>query len=198
MTPQDNTTRAAGESPAGVTQEPDLRSAVREAMSEFFQSQKAKTEPAYKAELEEEKRRREQLERRLNDLAQENERARQRADEAERSSAIRTELQRLGVAKLDLAFKAVKDEVVRNDQGKLVVREATGDVEVRDYLTKFVQENPELLPARVQGGSGANLTARPAQLSAPVDLDSIRPGLDPAEMDRIRKEISRIAAQNLT
>ena len=35
---------------------------------------------------------------------------RAKAEEAERSSAIRAELQRLGVAKIDLAYKAVKDE----------------------------------------------------------------------------------------
>ena len=50
-------------------------------------------------ELAEERRRRESLEKRV--------------EEAERGSAIRAELQKLGVAKLDLAYKAVKDEVPR-------------------------------------------------------------------------------------
>ncbi len=33
------------------------------------------------------------------------------AEEAERTSSIRTELQRLGIAKVDLAYKAVKDDL---------------------------------------------------------------------------------------
>ena len=59
--------------------------------------------------MQEERKRREQLERRLNELVEENKRSRQMAEEAERSAAIRAELQRLGVAKVDLAFKAVQD-----------------------------------------------------------------------------------------
>ena len=67
----------------------------------------------------EERKRREDLEKRVNDLVQENHRSRQIADEAERSSSIRTELQRLGVAKVDLAYRAVKDDIQRraDDRG---------------------------------------------------------------------------------
>ncbi|MEZ5398293.1 MAG: hypothetical protein R2729_01410 [Bryobacteraceae bacterium] len=170
----------------------DLRSAVREAIGEYFQTQKSKAEPAYKAELEDERRKREQLERRLNELANENERARKRAEQAERDSTIRTELQRLGVSKLDLAFRAVKDDVVRNDHGHLVARDGSSETDLKEYLTRFVQENPELLPSRVSGGSGANL-ARTS--GGGVDLDRIKPGMDPEEMDRVRREIARIASQ---
>ena len=53
----------------------------------------------------------------MNELVEENKRSRQQAEEAERGSAIRTELQRLGVAKVDLAFKAVKDDIVRTEDG---------------------------------------------------------------------------------
>ena len=69
-----------------------------------------------------------QLERRLNELVEENKRSRQVAEEAERSSAIRAELQRLGVAKIDLAFKAVQDDIVRTEDGRLVARGETGEV----------------------------------------------------------------------
>jgi len=193
VTEQDKDAQASGKGAGGESTPPDFRSIVREAIGEYFQAQKAASEPAYKAELAEERRKREQLERRLNDLAQETERARQRAEEAERSSAIRTELQKLGVAKVDLAFRAVKDDVVRNEQGRLVVRDSSGEIEVRDYLARFVQENPELLPARVTGGAGASINQRPNLASAQIDLDSIRPGMDPAELDRVRKEISRLA-----
>ena len=173
----------------------DLKLVVREVIGEFLQLEKSKAEPAYKAELADERRKRDQLERKLNEVVEENQRARQRAEEAERSSAIRNELQRLGVSKVDLAYKAVKDEIVRNEQGTLVSREG-GDSDLREYLTKFVKENPELLPARVSGGSGATLGQRQDTASGgPIDLDRIKPGMDPAEMDRIRREIARIASQ---
>ncbi len=123
-------------------------------------------------ELAEERSRREGLEKRV--------------EEAERGSAIRAELQKLGVAKLDLAYKAVKDEVPR-DGG-----------EMKEFLKKFVGENPELLPARVAGGSGASGGARGSGAAAgAVDIDKIRPGMSAEEMDRVRQEIARVASQTL-
>ena len=56
------------------------------------------------------------------------------AEEAERSSSIRAELQRLGVAKVDLAYRAVKDDVQRRDDGQLIARSGPGEVPLRDYL----------------------------------------------------------------
>lgn len=174
---------------------PDIKSVVREAIGEFLQLEKAKAEPAYKAELADERRKREQLERKLNEVVEENQRSRFRAEEAERSTAIRSELQKLGVAKIDLAYKAVKDEIVRNEHGALISRENGAEGDMREYLTKFVKDNPELLPARVSGGSGATLGQRAETVSGgPIDLDRIKPGMDPVEMDRIRREIARIAS----
>src|SRR5579884_1188384 len=98
----------------------DVRGVIRSVIDEFMQAQHIKTEPAYKAELVEERKRREQLEQRLNELVRENERSRQRAEEAEKHAAVRSELQRLGVAKVDLAFRAVRDEVRRKEDGLLV------------------------------------------------------------------------------
>ena len=125
-------------------------------------------------ELAEERRRREGLEKRV--------------EEAERGSAIRAELQKLGVAKLELAYKAVKDEVPR-EAG-----------EMKAFLEKFVGENPELLPARMAGGSGASSGARGSGsggTSGVVDIDRIRPGMSAEEMDRVRQEIARVASQTL-
>jgi hypothetical protein len=105
----------------------DIQAIVRQAIQEFTSTQQARSEPAYKAELQEERKRREQLERRLNDMAEENKRSRHIAAEAERSSAVRAELQRLGVAKIDLAFKAVQDGIVRTEDGRLVARNEAGE-----------------------------------------------------------------------
>jgi len=119
----------------------------------------------------EERRRRESLEKRV--------------EEAERGSAIRAELQRLGVAKIELAYKAVRDEVPR-DSG-----------EMKNFLEQFVGENPELLPARLAGGSGASGGPRGSQASGAVDIERIRPGMSAEELDRVRQEIARVASQTL-
>src|SRR5512135_3425861 len=109
----------------------DVQAVVRQAIQEFVSSEQAKSEPAYQAELLEERKRREQLERRVNELVEENNRSRQVAEEAERGSAVRAELQRLGVAKVDLAFKAVQDAIQRTPDGRLVARSDGGEVGVK-------------------------------------------------------------------
>ncbi|MNC97532.1 hypothetical protein D3C83_152220 [compost metagenome] len=64
-------------------------------------------------------------------------------------------------------------------------------------MTRFVAENPELLPARLAGGSGASAGSKAAPTSVNVDLDKIRPGMSGEELDRIRQEIARVASQTL-
>jgi hypothetical protein len=175
----------------------ELRSLVRDVIEEFVQAERVKAEPAYKAELVDERKRRENLEKRVNDLVQENVRSRQMAEEAERSSSIRAELQRLGVAKVDLAYRAVKDDIQRRDDGQLIARSGPGEVSVRDYLAQFVQENPELLPARMTGGSGMGSGPKTASNTGALDLDKIRPGMSPEELEKVRQEVSRVASQAL-
>lgn len=128
-------------------------------------------------ELEEERRKRSGLEQRVSELEA-------AAQEAQRAAMVRAELQRLGVAKIELAYRAVRDEV------------RTMDAEaMRDYLAQFVAENPELLPARIAGGSGASGGQRTA--NAGVDLDRIRPGMSAEEFERVRQEIARVASLTL-
>jgi hypothetical protein len=176
----------------------DVQTIVRQAIEEYMNQERSKSEPAHKAELIEERRRREQLERRMNELAEEAKRSRQVADEAERNSAIRSELQRLGVSKLDIAYRAVQDGVVRAEDGRLVARGEAGEVALTEYLTQFVNENPEFLPARIAGGTGmtANQKAPPAPREN-VELEGIRPGMSAEEMQRVREEIVRVASQTL-
>jgi len=179
------------------TDQTDLRPIIQGVIEEFVRAQQAKAEPAYKAELLDERKRREDLERRLNDLVQENQHNRQIAEEAERSASIRGELQRLGVAKVDLAYRAVKDDIHRDDGGRLVAKGQQGDVPVRDFLTQFVSENPELLPARMAGGSGVGSGSKAQPSGGAVDLDKIRPGMNPEDLEKVRQEISRVAGQAL-
>ena len=181
------------QTPTGV----DVKEIVKQAISEFVRTEQQKAEPAYKAELQDERKRRESLELRLNQLVEENRKARALAEEADRSSQIRAELQRLGVAKIDLAFRAVKDDVVRADDGRLMGR-GVENKSLQDYLAGFVQENPELLPARIAGGSGAQTASKhPTPASAPIDLNAIRPGMSKDELDQVRKEISRLVSQSV-
>ena len=176
----------------------DIQAIVRQAVQEFTNTEKARIEPAYKTELLEERKRREHLERRMNELVAENQRTRKAAEEAERSSAVRAELQRLGVAKIDLAFRAVQDGIVRTEDGRLVGRGESGEVPVKDYLTDFVNENPEFLPARIAGGTGMTATLKaPAAGRDTVSLEQIRPGMSAEEMQRVREEIVRVASQTL-
>lgn len=156
------------------SQETDLRDVVRE--------------------LSEERKRREGLEARVNELVAENQRARAKAEEAERSASIRAELQRLGVGKIDLAYKAVKDDVYRSEDGRLL---GQGGAELREYLAQFVGENPELLPARLTGGSGASAGQRDAGAGPVVEIDQIRPGMSAEELERVRQEVARVAALTL-
>ena len=174
---------------------PDIRALIQDAIREFVNQETAKSEPAYKAELEDERRRRETLERRMNELVEENRRSRLMAEEAERNSAIRTELQRLGVNKVDLAYKAVRDDIQRTDDGRLVARTGDGELGMKEYLTHFVNENPELLPARMVGGSGASGNQRSGTYNSSFDLDKIRPGMPKEELERARQEIARVAQQ---
>ena len=136
-------------------EESNVRDIVRAAIQEFTRSEAARQEPAYKAELIDERKRREQLEHRVNQLAQEAQRSQAVAEQAERESIVRAELQRLGVAKVDLAFKAVKDDISRGEDGRLVGKGDQGEMPAKEYLKQFVAENPELLPSRIAGGSGA-------------------------------------------
>jgi hypothetical protein len=176
----------------------DIQAIVKQAIQDYSANEQAKSEPAYKAELQEERKRREQLERRLNELVEENKRSRKVAEEAERSSAVRAELQRLGVAKIDLAFKAVQDGITRTEDGRLIARGDHGEVGVRDFLTSFVTENPEFLPARIAGGSGmtANLKSSATGRES-VEFERIRPGMSAEEKQRVREEIVRVASQTL-
>lgn len=179
--------------------EADVRNVMRQVIEEFVRAEQQKAEPAYKTELVEERKKRETLEARLNQLVEENRKAHAAAEEADRHAQIRSELQRLGVAKIDLAFRAVKDEVIRGTDGRLLAKDGQEQRPVGDFLKKFVEENPELLPARMSGGSGAHSTTRNAVSGggSSFDLDKIKPGMNKDEMDRIRQEIARLASQSL-
>ncbi|HBY60816.1 MAG TPA: hypothetical protein DEH78_13420 [Solibacterales bacterium] len=175
----------------------DVSSVIRQVIQEFVKTEQSKAEPAYKAELLEERRRREQLERRVNELIEEATSSRRMAEEADRSAQIRSELQRLGVSKVELAYRAVRDDITRSDDGKLIARSRQGEVPVTEYLKDFVSENPELLPARITGGSGIAGGKRQAPAGGGIDLDKIRPDMSAEDRERVRQEIAHVASLTL-
>ncbi len=174
----------------------EVREIVRQAIDEYVRTEQRQAEPAYKTELQDERKRREQLEARLNQLVEENRKARAAAEEADRHTQIRSELQRTGIAKVDLAFRAVKDEIVRAEDGRLQARGGEGK-SLHDYIASFVQDNPELLPARIAGGSGAQSPSRQVTPEAAISLESIKPGMSKDEMERVRQHIAKLASQAL-
>ena len=177
----------------------NVQTIVHQAIDEYMRQDTVRREPVYKTELSEERRRREQLEKRVNELVEENKRSRAVAEEAQRSGNIRAELQKLGVTKVDLAYKAVQDGIVRTDDGRLVARGESGDQSLGEFLAGFVQENPEFLPARIAGGTGMTGTQKAAPQSggAGIDIDRISPSMSKEELDRVRQEILRVASQTL-
>ncbi len=174
----------------------DVQGIVQQAVQEYLRQDTSRREPAYKAELQEERKRREQLERRVNELVEENRRSRQVAEEAERGATIRAELQKLGVSKVDLAYRAVQSDIYRSEDGKLLARTSQGDTAAGEYLRQFVAENPEFLPARIVGGSGMT-NAQRLPVATGIDLEKIGPGMSKEDLDRARQEILRVAAQTL-
>jgi hypothetical protein len=184
--------------PSTPPEHQDVASLVRQVLEEFTRAQQAAADTAYQVELDDERKRREQLEKRLNDLVQENKQNKLLAEEADRSATVRAELQRLGVGKVDLAFKAIKEDIVQSEDGRLVGKTEDGEVVLKDYLAAFVHANPEFLPARIPGGSGIGSAQRTASgAGAPIGLEHIRPGMSSEDKERARHEIARIAAQAL-
>ena len=106
-------------------------------------------------------------------------------------------MQRLGVAKVDLAYRVVRDDIRRAEDGRLVAKTGQGELPAREYLTQFVQDNPELLPARIAGGSGMGSEPKIVSNAGALDLEKIRPGISPEELEKVRHEVSRVASQTL-
>ena len=165
----------------------DIRQLVRQSLEEYLGNSVTET-------LAEEKRRRESLEKRLNELATESDRHREMAEQMDRNATIKSELHRLGVRRPDLAIRLLKDEVFRGDDGELYARGEKGPLSLGEFLTKFVGENPEFLPARIAGGSGASGTNR-REPEGSFDLNRIRPGMSAEEMQRAKREIARLAGK---
>lgn len=170
-----------------------MKKLIEDVVREFHAAQGKQQEPVYRAELAEERRQRKEMERQLRDLVEENRRAKERAEQVETASFIKGELQKLGVNKVELAFKAIKDDVQKDSSGLYSARSAKGTQSLEEYLRSFVEENPELLPARNVTGTGGQSSGRRANTQVGLELESIRPGMSQDELAKARLEIARVA-----
>ena len=142
--------------------------------------------------LEEERRRRLELERQVKDLNEESRALRRQAEESERRARLREGLKERGVRKTQLAMRLLEPDLRRNSDGDLVGDWEGSLLPLEDYLNRFVQENPEFLPPRIAGGSGAT-GARGSELTrSGFDVDSIRPGMKPDELRQAWSEVARL------
>jgi hypothetical protein len=149
-------------------------------------------ESRYRQELARERATRERLERQLNEIATENRRRREEAEEAERVSVIREGLEERGVKKTRLALRLVKDDIKRGDDGRLYGEADGRRVPLEDYLDMFVGENPEFLPPRIAGGSGATGTGSRELSQSVCQFESIRPGMSRDESREAWKQVARL------
>ena len=168
---------------------------VRKVIGEYVRRASEQEEPALKTKLAEERKRREKLEGALNELKEENRQTRQRAEQTERYSRVRDSLRDMGVQKTDLAFRLVRDDIFRGEDGELYAESGGGRVPYQEHLASFVAENPEFLPPRISGGSGAAGASGGDLTSAGFDLDRIRPGMKREELAQAWKEVARLAGQ---
>lgn len=174
----------------------NLARIIEEAIQKAY-AQRDPENSGLRAELTQERKKREQLEKRLNELVEENRHSKELAEQTERFAGIKAELQQLGVGKVDLAFRAVKEDVARGEDGRLYGRGDDGTtVPLRDFLAHWVSANPEFKPARISGGAGAS-SARSSAPAGSFDLERIRPGMSAEDMERARAEVARVAAQAL-
>jgi len=172
-----------------------IEQTVEQTLTAFQERQKAQTEPTDN-ELSQERKKRESLEKRVNELIEEGRKAREAAEQADRYATIKSELQQLGVTKVDLAFRAVRDDV-RRDGERLLAQTDDGTMPLREYLTQWVAANPEFKPPRIAGGAGTSPSRSSAAGSSSFDLERIRPGMSAEDMERARQEIARVAAHAL-
>jgi hypothetical protein len=168
--------------------------AIRAMIGEYMRQREDQQDSDVQGMLAEERRKRENLERQLSELGEENRRTRRQSEQTDRVSRIQSCLQELGVRKVPLALRLVKDEIVRGDDGELYAEVKGSRVPYRDYLEDFVAENPEFLPPRIAGGSGASGGAGGEMRSGGIDLNSIRPGMGREELAEAWKEVARLAS----
>jgi hypothetical protein len=179
----------------GVEEKRSGLEAIRTMIGDYMRHKDEQQDSDLRVMLDEERRKRESLERQLGELGEENRRTRRQAEQTERVSRIQSCLQELGVRKVPLALRLVRDEIVRGEDGELYAQVKGAQIPYREFLEDFVAENPEFLPPRIAGGSGASGGERGEMRPGGIDLNSIRPGMSREELAEAWKEVARLASE---
>jgi hypothetical protein len=130
----------------------------------------------------------------LNSTRRELERVRIEKVAQGREMFLREQIRSLGVRNIELAFRAVREEIEMDGDGEWIAMVKGAKVPAVQFLKSFINQNPELIPARMISGAGA--PSRSDEFRDECDLDQIRPGMDPASMRRAREAVVRIIAQS--
>ena len=128
------------------------------------------------ADLAAERERRLELERRIREIEEQGRRMQQEREEADRLGRIREGLAERGVRKTDLAVRILRDDVRRGPNGELLADRDGRPASLDEYLDRFVAENPEFLPPRIPGGSGATGTGAGGFPHSGLDLTAFGRG----------------------
>lgn len=180
---------------SSLEEDRDLEGVIRKVIGRYLGGASEREQPRVRGQLQEERRRREDAERQLAEATEENRRVREQGERAERYSSIRNELRALGVQKTDLAFRLVKDDIFRGEDGGLHGDIGGKRMSYQDYLSHFIADNPEFLPPRITGGSGAVGAERNEMTATGFDLNRIRPGMSKEELAQAWKEVARLAGE---
>ena len=84
------------------------------------------------------------IEHRITELENRNRLFCRQEDEALKEAAIWAGLLSLGVIKVQLAYRAIRDDVFLGEDGQYLAHTLCGDIPLDLFLEQFVKENPEL------------------------------------------------------
>jgi hypothetical protein len=115
----------------------DIKQIIRDTVRETLAQAEA---PEYMAALRDETRRRESLERRVNELVAELRCARESAKKSELASVVRAELARVGVGDTALWAPAIIEQLERDEAGHIVSKAGQG---LRAFVDEFVGEHTQ-------------------------------------------------------
>jgi hypothetical protein len=115
-----------------------------------------------------------------------------RAKTEKLSGALRTELLKfVPPERIDAALRIFSPDVKYSEEGNIVG--GSDDTPLKDFVEATIKQHEYLLPPKAVGGAGATAGGRRA---APVDLNDIKPGMKPEELERVRGELHRIAQES--
>lgn len=154
---------------------------------------------ALEAAVATERAERQKLEKQMQELTAEREREKQQAIEAQRNSEIKSILASAGVRNINVASAALREMVVHSqiNPGTFVVKGSQGEeIALSQFVTGWLQQNPELLPPKAGSGSGAASGNGAGSGGSKVTLEDIKPGAKPETLDAAARQLAQVLGYN--